>query len=508
MNKIRTKLIFAFGLLIVVLIVQIFLNQTVSSRASNDFEQLEMSIGPAIRMLDKFQSSTKELRLLLDQQNVKIQDQEKDNRILEIIEVELPYYNSEVNVKLASLEATDSKVLPINTINQITNALINEVSKRELVIRSSGLRNDAVLTAQLLSTSDEELKNLFFRMDNCINLLIREYNNDFLVFQNNLSSSLSSTSRFIGISGVIGLIISLLVIFRTIRCIINPIKELQYSTHQISKGNYDLRVPITGNNELAQLAKSFNSMADELKQNFEEFNKKNKELEQFIYIASHDLQEPLRTISSFTDLLRVQYHDELDVKAIKYLDFMTQSSKRMSSLISGLLDYSRIGKSAEIESINCNDLLAEVVSDMTASIIKYDAEVEVQKLPNIEGYKTEIRLLFQNLISNAIKFRKQHVAPNVIISGKEDVDNFRFEVKDNGIGIPKKNLISVFAIFQRLHGKTKFEGTGIGLAHCKKIIELHGGEIWVESREDVGTSFIFTLPKNNTKVITKRDVEN
>tara|TARA_R110001592_G_scaffold237306_6_gene496217 strand:+ start:26252 stop:27751 length:1500 start_codon:yes stop_codon:yes gene_type:complete len=495
MNKISTKLILAFALLIAVLVVQIFLNQTVSSKANSDFEQLKTTIGPTIRMLDKFHSSNKELRLLLDKQNYGAQDHENENRILEIVEVELPYYNSEVNAKLSSLDVSDNKVLPIRTINELSQEIINEVNKLNVIIKSSSLRNDNEVTKKMLLDSEEILKNLFFKMDNNINLLIREYNNEFLLFQNHLSTSLSNTSKIINYSGLIGLILSLLIAVHTIRSIIKPIKELQFSTRQISKGNYDLRVPVSGNNELAQLAKSFNVMADELKMNFDEFEKKNKELEQFIYIASHDLQEPLRTISSFTDLLRDQYHHELDVKAIKYLNFMTQSSKRMSSLISGLLDYSRIGKSAEIETVNCNDLLAEVVSDMTASIIKYDAEVEILKLPSIRGYKTEIRLLFQNLISNAIKFRKQHVAPNVVVSGREDGDNYRFEIKDNGIGIPKKNLESVFAIFQRLHGKTKFEGTGIGLAHCKKIIELHGGEIWVESTEDVGTTFIFTLPK-------------
>lgn len=211
-------------------------------------------------------------------------------------------------------------------------------------------------------------------------------------------------------------------------------------------------------------------------------------------MASHDLKEPLRTITSFTDLLKAQYHEELDAKANKFLNFIGQSTKRMSGLITGLLDYSRIGKSNEQELINCNILLTEVVTDMTGSIIKYDAQINVNPLPEVKGYKTELRLLFQNLISNSIKFRKPLVAPNVIVSGSIVDGNYRFEIKDNGIGIPEKNQSAVFAIFQRLHGKDKFEGSGIGLAHCKKIVDLHNGNIWLESEENVGTTFIFTIP--------------
>jgi signal transduction histidine kinase len=494
MNKLSSKLIFAFALLIAVLAVQIVLNRMVSKKANADFEYLKTSIGPTIRTLDKFQAANKELELLLDKQINGSTDQEITNRVLQIIEVEIPYYNSDLNTKLLALEPSDFKSYSLEKINQLTLSIISEIDRLNIILKSNPLRNDNEVTQKLKLDSEEKVKKLFFELNNNINVVDREYSNEFLLSQNQLSEALTNTSQIIGVSGIIGLVISLIISFQTLRTIVKPIKALERSTQEISKGNYDLRVPVKGNNELTQLAKSFNSMADDLKENFEAIDLKSKELERFIYIASHDLQEPLRTISSFTELLKVQYQNELDAEANKFLNFMSQSTGRMSDLISGLLDYSRIGKSPEIELVNCNELLAEVISDMTASIIKYDAHVEVEDLPMINGYKTELRLLFQNLISNGVKFRKPKVAPNVSISASKVDSYYQFIVKDNGIGIPKQSREAVFAIFQRLHGKDKFEGTGIGLAHCKKIIDLHGGNIWLESKQDIGTSFMFTLP--------------
>lgn len=495
MNKLSTKLIFAFALLIVVLLVQVFLNFSTNSKAKTDFEHLKNSVGPTIRMLDKFQSVNKELALLIDKQIVGDSKQEINNRVLQIVEVELPYYNSEINLKLSELEGEDPKVFPIKNIAHLTASLIAETGKLSVIIKARDLQKEAKLSSNLLAKSEIDIQALFFQLENNISILIREYNNEFIAYQRNLSASLSSTSNLISLAGFVGVLISLIISIQTLRTVIKPIKDLQYSARQISRGNYDMRVPVTGNNELAQLGKSFNKMADELKENFTALELKNKELEQFIYIASHDLQEPLRTISSFTDLLKIQYQHELDAKANKFLSFMTQSTKRMSDLISGLLDYSRIGKTKEKESVNCQDLVSEVLGDMTASLIKYDAQVDYKDLPTVVGYKTDLRLLFQNIISNAIKFRKPKVAPNVTISGRLVGDAYEFEIKDNGIGIPKSHQEKVFAIFQRLHAKDKFEGTGIGLAHCKKIIDFHDGKIWVKSILDVGTSFYFTLPR-------------
>ena len=221
----------------------------------------------------------------------------------------------------------------------------------------------------------------------------------------------------------------------------------------------------------------------------------NRELSQFAYIASHDLQEPLRTITSFTDLLRRQYGDKFDGKGQKSIEFITDSATRMSQLIKGLLDYSRIGRGQELKPVDCQEIIAIVKSDLEVVIEETGAELEISELPQILAYETEIRLLFQNLILNAIKFRKANTKPHIKIWANREKSCWTFAVKDNGIGIPLKYHDRIFVIFQRLHSRSKYEGTGIGLAHCQKIVELHEGKIWVESLPEEGSTFCFTIPR-------------
>ena len=238
--------------------------------------------------------------------------------------------------------------------------------------------------------------------------------------------------------------------------------------------------------------------AEKAKQQTEHANKeleqKNKELEQFAYVASHDLQEPLRTTSSFVELLQQQYKGRIDEKADKYLTFIIQSSDRMKVLINDLLDYSRIGKIKELARIDCNTIMQQVLADLDAAIKETKAEIMTEHLPVINGYSTEIKQLFQNLVMNAIKFRKPYVSPLIYITARKKNSYWEFICKDNGIGIDKQHQERIFIIFQRLHTRSEYEGSGIGLAHCKKIVELHGGKIWVESANGKGSTFYFTLP--------------
>jgi len=228
-----------------------------------------------------------------------------------------------------------------------------------------------------------------------------------------------------------------------------------------------------------------------------ELERKNKELEQFAYVASHDLQEPLRTTSSFAELLQRQYQGKLDEKADKYLAFITQSSDRMKVLIKDLLDYSRIGHKNEFSLVDCNLILQEVLADLNTAIKESKAEIEVDCLPVIRGYPTEIKQLFQNLVMNAIKFCKADVIPQIKITVLEKHGFWEFICKDNGIGIEEQHKERIFIIFQRLHTRTEYQGSGIGLSHCKKIVELHGGKIWVESVPGEGSTFNFTMPLNS-----------
>ncbi len=231
--------------------------------------------------------------------------------------------------------------------------------------------------------------------------------------------------------------------------------------------------------------------------------RQNKEFESFAYIASHDLQEPLHTITSFSDFMYEDYYDKLDDDAKENLIYIKEGCSRMSQLISSLLDYSRIGNKRQLHQINPKALLSNVIKDFSAKITSTTTEVVIGGFPDfIYGYPTELRMLFQNLISNAIKFKKPEVNPEICIEGfKKDANEtfsevWQFSVKDNGIGIAEEHKSKIFEIFQRLHTRDEYEGTGIGLAHCKKIVDLHQGDIWIDSTLGEGTIFNFTLQFN------------
>jgi PAS domain S-box-containing protein len=226
--------------------------------------------------------------------------------------------------------------------------------------------------------------------------------------------------------------------------------------------------------------------------------RKNIELEQFAYVASHDLQEPLRTVSGFVELLKRHYKEQTDENVIKYINYITDASDRMRRLVQDLLDYSRLGRERILEPIDCNNLVQQVLSDLTMAIQESKAVINIDPLPVILGYSTEMKQLFQNLLSNSLKFRKPGEPPVINISVMPREDHWQFSVNDNGIGIDEKYWERIFVIFQRLHTKNEYEGTGIGLAHCKKITELHSGKIWVDSKPGEGATFYFTIKKRNT----------
>ncbi|MCS3796779.1 PAS domain S-box protein [Niastella sp. OAS944] len=238
------------------------------------------------------------------------------------------------------------------------------------------------------------------------------------------------------------------------------------------------------------------SLEQKVKQRTAELEIKNKELEQFAYVASHDLQEPLRTTSSFVELLRKQYYNKIDANADRYINYVIQASDRMKTLIKDLLDYSRIGREKQFEPVDCNVTFTEVLADLAKVIKENKAVITAEKLPVVKAFPTELKLLFQNLISNSIKFQKEGIAPQIDISASKENGHWHFRFRDNGIGIDKQYQQRIFIIFQRLHNRSVYEGSGIGLAHCKKIVELHGGSIWVESEASKGSTFHFTIAVN------------
>lgn len=232
---------------------------------------------------------------------------------------------------------------------------------------------------------------------------------------------------------------------------------------------------------------------EELKKLLAELERSNKELEQFAYVASHDLQEPLRTVSNYVQLLSERYKSKLDKNADDFIVFITDAVGRMQSLIKDLLTLSRVGTSRkEFKSIDLNIILEQVTNDLQTIITESKTEIKHDKLPAIVADDTQIEQLFRNLIENAIKFKSTN-APRIIIECDKKKHEWIFKVKDNGIGIDPQFSERVFVLFQQLHSRDKCPGTGIGLTICKKIVERHGGRIWVESKKGKGSAFCFSL---------------
>jgi len=234
---------------------------------------------------------------------------------------------------------------------------------------------------------------------------------------------------------------------------------------------------------------------DRRKAEIQKLNTQNSELKEFVYVASHDLQTPLRTVQNYIELLTEDVEDELSEDARYYLSVIDRAAGRMSNLIKDLLDYSRLSKVEKLEWIETGELLQEVLCDLQPTIDELDAKLDIQPLPRVMGFATHLTLLFQNLLTNALKFHRPNTKPHITIQAELKDEDWVFCIKDNGIGIAPENHEKIFAIFKRLHSHTEYKGTGIGLAHCARITSLHGGEIWVESQEGEGSAFFFSISK-------------
>jgi signal transduction histidine kinase len=225
-----------------------------------------------------------------------------------------------------------------------------------------------------------------------------------------------------------------------------------------------------------------------------ELERSNADLEQFAYVASHDLQEPLRMVTAYTQLLAERYQGKLDADADKFIGYASEGAQRMQVLIQDLLAFSRVGRNVARREVECNSMMLEILQTLSSSIQESGAAITAGALPTLWGDRTQLAQIFQNLIGNAIKFRKQEEPLVISVSAEKNDLEWRFKVTDNGIGIAPEHLENVFVVFQRLHARTEYPGNGIGLAICKKIVERSGGKIWVESEVGHGSSFIFTLP--------------
>jgi signal transduction histidine kinase len=297
-----------------------------------------------------------------------------------------------------------------------------------------------------------------------------------------------------------------------------PLVQLQKGTQVIAEGKLDYRVGITSRDEIGELATNFNTMAERLKYSYsalersrdeleikvqertvelqrtaEELHRSNIELQQFAYIASHGLQEPLRTISSFLQLIEKRYADSIGGDAKEFIGFSVAAANRLQDMIRALLEYSRLQtRGSPFGVIKTQAALNEAMSNLGKAIEESGASITADPLPQTYGDGGQMARLFQNLLANSIKFRGSQ-PPVIHVSAEKKQGEWLFCVKDNGIGMDTKYADRVFIIFQRLHGRD-VPGIGIGLAVCKRIVERHGGRIWVESETGKGARFCFTIP--------------
>jgi signal transduction histidine kinase len=291
------------------------------------------------------------------------------------------------------------------------------------------------------------------------------------------------------------------------RRIVRDVQRLTEGVRHISGGDLDHRIPTHGRDELSDLAGAFNGMAASLQASYgrlREYTRKleqsNRELQDFAFVATHDLQEPLRKIQTFSDRVSAECGHILNERNLDFLARVINAARRMQNLIEALLEYSCVSTKREPHrKVDLAAVVGEVIEDLSARISETQGRVDVGRLPVIEADPTQMRQLFQNLISNALKYHRPGVAPAIQVRGNlrnsgDDGEMCEVEVSDNGIGFDEQFLTKIFTPFQRLHGRGEYEGTGIGLAICRKIVERHGGTITATSTAGNGSTFFIALP--------------
>ncbi len=319
--------------------------------------------------------------------------------------------------------------------------------------------------------------------------------------------------------GVLALLVVLVCAFVWValeRSVTRPLGRLAEAVRAASTGSHEHEIRAEGTGEVAALARDVEQMRRELVQQVaelrashaeterahrllheqtRELERSNRDLEQFAYVASHDLQEPLRKVASFTQLLQKRYGGQLDERADQYIGFAVDGALRMQRLIQDLLAFSRVGRSgAEPEAVHLEAVLEQVRHDLGERIAESGAEVTHDPLPVVHGERALLAMLLMNVVGNALKFRHPERPPRVHLSARRDGDVWEVACTDNGIGIDPQYAERVFVIFQRLHPKEVYSGTGIGLALVKRVVEHHGGRVWVEPAGTGGTTVRWTLP--------------
>ena len=364
-------------------------------------------------------------------------------------------------------------------------------------------------------------KNLFDSLRQSINTLSRELADERLVAQSRLNSSSIQLLTVMIVSLVVIVLDGTLIWVSLRRLVLRPLAALAADTKVVTGGDLEHEFSPIGPEEVARLAVDIEAMRgrvfaevakaqdaqERLATANTELARSNVDLEQFAYVASHDLQEPLRKVASFCELIEQRYGDQLDERGQQYITFAVDGAKRMQVLINDLLSFSRIGRTTErFVEVNLGDCLDLAKRDLAGAIEAAGAEVVTTgRLPVVSGDRTLLVGLFQNLVGNAVKFHGEEPPVVTVSIGHDEEGKWQIGVADNGIGIEPRFAERIFIIFQRLHGRGVYSGTGIGLAMCRKIVEFHGGHIWLDTDYTEGTRFYFTLPPLAKESIGERN---
>jgi signal transduction histidine kinase len=377
--------------------------------------------------------------------------------------------------ELQTLTRADSKQQQhLSTLNPLITQKLAELQK------SINLRQNQGFDAALSEVLTNEGKQLMDRIRDTIHQMQQDKNQQLQTWLKQ-RQEVAARGQLTFSAGIVLNLVSFYLVYRAIQQEMRERKQAEVLLKQLNE----------------QLEARVQERTVQLKEANAHLLYSNRELEQFAYVASHDLQEPLRAVNSYAQLLARKYQGNLDAKADKYLGYIMEGATRMQQLIDDLLEFSRVGtRGKELKPTACEVVLERVLENLQVAIAQSQAQVTHDPLPIVMGDEIQLIQLLQNLISNAIKFRREEL-PQVHISAVQRENDWIVSIRDKGIGMESEYFDRIFTIFQRLHSRAEYPGTGIGLAVCKKIVERHGGSIWVESELGVGTTFFFTLPQTS-----------
>lgn len=510
--KIRTQIISLATILLVLLVIETFFSLNELSKIGSSLQAVATRSIPLSNAITQITIKT-QAQALNFERSLRFAKQIEDGDA----SASIPFHESwDEFVKIA--ETTKAEFLKMKSISSTKGLLADPPNLQDMTKKLTlseelylDYENQALLIFNLLkekqlTEAEIEILTILGKEESLkialdeLNLNIQKLVMDSAADAKRIQSTAVTGMSFISLVALfLGLFLALVITHK----ITDPLNQAVEVANQIAQGNKEVVVPHTKQSEISRLLEAMREMLTSIKSSeialenrATELSRSNAELEQFAYVASHDLQEPLRMVSSFTQLLKRKYGDKLDSTAEEYIDFAVDGVNRMQNLINDLLSYSRINKTKlSSEPVDLNEVITELIETFGDRIPELGAKINYASLPTIQGYRLHFKQLFQNLISNALKFHGDN-PPVINIEAKLENEKWVFSVSDNGLGIRPEFKEKIFNIFQRLHTRDEYPGTGIGLAICKKLVEQYGGKIWVESELHKGSTFYFTLPLN------------